>query len=108
MWSQCGPGSTWSVPRAVHPPQGIGDRVAALPAAHVDPGERPAQPRQVAVRRGSHAVRRQRPSSLRVLIGAARQSLLRLAKYVARAVAKTSPLSTFTVSGLGTWTTGER
>jgi hypothetical protein len=32
-----------------------------------------------------------------------RQSLIRLAKYVARAVAKTSPLSTFTVSGLGTW-----
>jgi hypothetical protein len=37
-----------------------------------------------------------------------RQSLLRLAKYVARAVAKTSPLSTFTVSGLGTWTTDDR
>jgi hypothetical protein len=32
-----------------------------------------------------------------------RQSLIRLAKYVARAVAKTSPLSTFTVSGMGTW-----
>ncbi|GAB3896394.1 hypothetical protein GCM10029964_077670 [Kibdelosporangium lantanae] len=35
-----------------------------------------------------------------------RQSLIRLAKYVARATAKTSPLSTFTLSGPGTWTTG--
>ena len=34
-----------------------------------------------------------------------RQSLIRLAKYVARATAKTSPLSTFTLSGLGTWST---
>lgn len=32
-----------------------------------------------------------------------RQSLLTLAKYVARAAAKTSPYSTFTISGLGTW-----
>ncbi|MBO3751184.1 lantibiotic dehydratase [Streptosporangiaceae bacterium NEAU-GS5] len=31
------------------------------------------------------------------------QSLLRLAKYVARAAAKTSPFSTFTISGTGTW-----
>lgn len=33
-----------------------------------------------------------------------RQSLVRLAKYVARAAAKTSPYSTFTVSGAGVWT----
>jgi hypothetical protein len=33
-----------------------------------------------------------------------RQSLIRLAKYLARAAAKTSPYSTFTVSGLGEWT----
>ncbi|SEM92185.1 lantibiotic dehydratase [Nonomuraea pusilla] len=32
-----------------------------------------------------------------------RQSLVRLAKYVARAAAKTSPYSTFTVSGLASW-----
>lgn len=32
-----------------------------------------------------------------------RQSLVRLAKFTARAVAKTSPFSTFTVSGVGTW-----
>lgn len=32
-----------------------------------------------------------------------RQVLFRLAKYVARAAAKTSPYSTFTVSGLGRW-----
>jgi hypothetical protein len=32
-----------------------------------------------------------------------RQSLVRLAKYVARAAAKTSPYSTFTSSGVGTW-----
>ena len=31
------------------------------------------------------------------------QTLVRLAKYVSRAVAKTSPYSTFTVSGFGTW-----
>jgi hypothetical protein len=37
-----------------------------------------------------------------------RQSLVRLAKYVVRATTKTSPLSTFTVSGLGTWTAGQR
>lgn len=33
-----------------------------------------------------------------------RQSLSRLAKYLARAAVKTSPYSTFTVSGLGRWT----
>jgi hypothetical protein len=32
-----------------------------------------------------------------------RQSVLRLARYVVRAAAKTSPFSTFTVSGAGTW-----
>jgi hypothetical protein len=32
-----------------------------------------------------------------------RQSQVRLAKYVARAAAKTSPYSTFTISGAGTW-----
>lgn len=32
-----------------------------------------------------------------------RQSLVRLAKYVARAATKTSPYSTFTISGLGAW-----
>ncbi len=36
-----------------------------------------------------------------------RQSLVRLAKYVARATTKTSPLSTFTISGLGVWSSGE-
>ncbi|MFC4585736.1 lantibiotic dehydratase family protein [Sphaerisporangium corydalis] len=35
-----------------------------------------------------------------------RQSLTRLAKYAARAAAKTSPFSTFTVSGAGTWSPG--
>ncbi|MEU4777338.1 lantibiotic dehydratase [Micromonospora sp. NPDC023633] len=34
------------------------------------------------------------------------QSLARLAKYVARAAAKTSPYSTFTISGLGAWVDG--
>lgn len=33
-----------------------------------------------------------------------RQSISRLVKYVARAAAKTSPYSTFTISGLGRWT----
>ena len=32
-----------------------------------------------------------------------RRSVIRLAKYVARAAAKTSPYSTFTISGAGTW-----
>lgn len=32
------------------------------------------------------------------------QKLLRLAKYVVRAATKTSPYSTFTISGFGTWT----
>jgi hypothetical protein len=35
-----------------------------------------------------------------------RGSLVRLAKYAARAAAKTSPYSTFTVSGWGTWSAG--
>lgn len=35
-----------------------------------------------------------------------RQALCRLVKYVARAAAKTSPYSMFTVSGLGSWTGG--
>ncbi|TDD12910.1 lantibiotic dehydratase [Nonomuraea diastatica] len=35
-----------------------------------------------------------------------RQSIIRLVKYVARAAAKTSPYSTFTISGLGRWTDG--
>ncbi len=34
-----------------------------------------------------------------------RQSQVRLAKYVARAAAKTSPYSTFTISGTGVWST---
>ncbi|MBQ0994750.1 lantibiotic dehydratase, partial [Micromonospora sp. H61] len=34
------------------------------------------------------------------------QSLARLAKYVGRAAAKTSPYSTFTISGLGAWVNG--
>lgn len=92
--------------------QSVAD-LPALLAAEI--GDRELVLREVAANPGFRRALSQASPALHVELGKwladpahrpRAQSLARLAKYVARAAAKTSPYSTFTISGLGTWVDG--